>query len=262
MAETKKKTTKSGSKTTKTKTTKTKAVEKEIVNAAEKPIEAAGEAQAVETANVSPEAKASVREPEITQSQYNAEIADLKQMVASLQAQLAEKNAQQVQVVQVAPDAEKVHFLFMAEVADDNVYNVGPSGMYGRVVGKTGNFFVPKNELSRVSDPMFRLLLDRRWIVVVDGLDAEEREMWGVNYKEGEVLDRKAFAKMLDIYPALCPDHKEMVAKRYADAYAAGNRKLVKRETVVALNKLSDKDSKAQKAFAEIIEKMNEEDAR
>lgn len=240
--------------TTKKTTTKPKVVEPEVVEAVE------------ETPVVEPE-KVVVLEP--AEPSYNEQIAEMQKMIAELQAQLAQKESQAPQVIQVVNDTEKVHFLFMAEVADDNVYLVGPSGMYGRVVGKTGTFFVPKSELSRVSDPLFRQMLDRRWIVVLDGLNEEERELWGVNYKEGELLDRRAFTRMIDLgdeiietYQALCPDHKEMVAKRFAEAYAEAQHGKVKRETVVALNKMSDKGSKAQMAFAEIIEKMNEEDAK
>lgn len=169
-------------------------------------------------------------------------------------------------VIQVAPDTEKVHFLWQAPVADDNVVLFGEGGMYGRITGKTGSFFVPKNELSRILDSMTRLFLEKRWLLVLDGMTDEEREALGVNYKEGEVLDKRAFAKMvdlgdeiLDIFPALCDSHKDMVGQRFYEAWTAGNP-AVKRETVVALLRQSKESGHEVKAFSAIIEEMNEKD--
>ena len=196
------------------------------------------------------------------------EIEELKKQVAAMQEML--KQAQSApQVVQVAPqEIEKVHCLFEAEVADDNIFSLGENGRYGRIIGKTGSFFIPKNELSSVMDAQFRSMLENRWIIIVSGLTDEEREAFGVDYKEGEYLDKKAFAKMVDmgeeileIYPKLCKGHQEMVAKRYYEAYMSGNPK-VTREIVVELNKLSKKAGSEKGDFTGIIELMNEADTK
>ena len=158
-----------------------------------------------------------------------------------------------------------VRFLFMAEVSDENEFFVGDGGFYGRIVGKTGTFWVPKAELSRVMDGMFRLLMQRRWIIVVSGLTDEEREAYGVNYHDGEVLDEKAFAKMveledkiLEIYPSLCEGHRKMVAKRYNDAWKAKNPH-VRRDVVVALNQMSKELDGGDGDFRAIVAAMNDE---
>lgn len=196
------------------------------------------------------------------------EIEELKKQLAEMQEML--KQAQFApQVVQVAPqEAERVHFLFEAEVADDNIFSPGENGRYGRIIGKTGSFYVPKNEISSVMDAQFRSMLENRWIIVVSGLSEDEREAFGVDYKEGEYLDKKAFAKMVDlgdemleIYPKLCKGHQEMVAKRYYEAYKNGNPK-VTRELVVELNKLSRKAGSEKGDFIGIIEMMNEADTK
>lgn len=169
-------------------------------------------------------------------------------------------------VIQVAADTEKVHFLWQAPVADDNVVLFGEGGMYGRITGKTGSFFVPKSELSRILDSMTRLFLENRWLIVLDGLNEEEREALGVNYKPGEVLDKRAFRSMvdmgdeiLDIFPKLCDSHKEMVGQRFYEAWCAGDPH-IKRETVVELLKMSRASGKEIKGFSAIIEEMNEKD--
>ena len=203
------------------------------------------------------------------------EIEELKRQLAEQQKMFADmqemlKKAQSApQVVQVAPqEAEKVHCLFEAEVADDNIFSLGENGRYGRIIGKTGSFFIPKNELSSVMDAQFRSMLENRWIIIVSGLTDEEREAFGVDYKEGEYLDKKAFAKMVDmgeeileIYPKLCKGHQEMVAKRYYEAYLNGNPK-VTRDIVVELNKLSKKAGSDKGDFTGIIELMNEADTK
>ena len=203
-----------------------------------------------------------------TVDKRDLEIEELKKQVAAMQEML--KKAQYApQVVQVAPqEAEKVHCLFEAEVADDNIFSLGENGRYGRIIGKTGSFFIPKNELSSVMDAQFRSMLENRWIIIVSGLTDEEREAFGVDYKEGEYLDKKAFAKMVDmgeeileIYPKLCKGHQEMVAKRYYEAYLSGNPK-VTRELVVELNKLSKKAGSEKGDFIGIIERMNEADTK
>ena len=170
------------------------------------------------------------------------------------------------QIVQISADTERVHFLWQAEVSDENVYEVGPNGMYGRIVGKTGNFSVPKSDLSRVMDAMFRLLIKKRWIIALDGLTDDERDAYGVNYKEGELLDKKAFARMvelgndiLEIYPKLCAGHREMVAKRYHEAFL-NKSQYVTRDIVVELNRMSKKYGSKDGDFYDIIEAMNAAD--
>lgn len=198
------------------------------------------------------------------------EIEELKKQLAKMQELLKQANeANKAPVIQVTtPESERVHFLYQAEVADDNVFFVGENGMYGKITGKSGSFFVPKNDLSRVNDGLFRYMLEKRWIIAVSGLTDDEREALGVNYKEGEYLDKRAFAKMVDlgeemleIYPKLCEGHKEMVAKRFYEAYRNGNPK-VTRKLVVELNNLSKAAGSAKGDFNAIIEAMNAAEAR
>lgn len=212
-----------------------------------------------------------VEKEAIAQKLYTEEeVAEIARQAAASAVAEAMKNVPQTtpQIVQYGADAQKVHFLWMAEVADDNAVQFGDGGMYGSIVGKTGSFYVPKSDLSRILTSMNRKFLDDRWLIVVSGLDDEEREALGVNYHEGELLDRKAFAKMvelgdelLELYPALCEGHKQMVAQRYADAFAAGSP-YVTRERAVRLNEMSRREGHERGDFVHIVEEMNERDAR
>lgn len=223
------------------------------------------------TAFEAPADEVTVEKEAAAQKLYTAdEVAEIARQAAASAVAEAMKNMPQTvpQIVQYGADAQKVHFLWMAEVADDNTVQFGDGGMYGSIVGKTGSFYVPKSDLSRILTSMNRKFLDDRWLIIVSGLDDEEREALGVDYREGELLDRKAFAKMvelgdelLELYPALCEGHKQMVAQRYADAFAAGSP-YVTRERVVKLNDLSRREGHERGDFIHIIEEMNERDAR
>lgn len=186
----------------------------------------------------------------------------LQKQMEALQEQLMA--LQRPQVIQVAPDTERVHFLWQAEVADYNLVTFGPGGMYGSITGKTGTFSVPKNELSRILDDRTRRMIARRWLIVLDGLTDEERESLGVDYKEGEILDRKVFARMVnlpkdeicEIYSKLCDTHKEMVARRYYEEYQNRNE-AVTREKVIALRDMTRDMGLDIQAFQQILVEMN-----
>ena len=211
------------------------------------------------------------KETAAAENAVEKEAAALKEQNDFLMKQLAEIRAEldaakKPQIIQLADDTAKVNFLWQAEVADDNVQVFGEGGIYGNIVGKTGTFSVPKSQLSRLMTAMNRMFIDRRWLIVLDGLDDAEREMMGVNYKEGELLDRQAFAKMvelgdqmLEIYPLLCDSHKEIVSKRYHEAYMNGDPH-VTREIIVELSKLAKKAGRGDD-FRDIIEDMNAADA-
>ena len=236
------------------------------VNAAE-----GKDAQEVTSADVMPDKKAYPERP-TEPVMYTAEQVQqmMKEAAAAAVAEALKNIPQQAapQIVQVSTSAEQVHFLWMAPVADDNVVQFGDGGMYGNIVGKTGSFYVPKPDLSRILTEMNRRFMAQRWLLVVSGLTDEEREALGVDYKPGEVLDKRAFAKLvelgdqlLNIYPALCEGHKVMAAQMYADAYRQGSR-YVTRERTVKLNALSKRKGHEKGDFIAIIEDMNEKDTK
>lgn len=203
----------------------------------------------------------------------DAAIERLEKIVADLQAQLAQRTPQ---VVQVMADTERVVMRFNAEVADDNLTVFGQDGMYGQVTGKTGTVTVPKSEWSRFYNESVRNMIARRWLIVLSGFDERERELYGCNYKSGEILDETAFHKLLDmgrdlisIFPVLCEEHQAMVASRFISAYGDGDERVNDRELVVALNEMSKEtyrhldrnDSRRKGLFYPIIEDMNDKEA-
>lgn len=186
--------------------------------------------------------------------------------------------AAKTQVVQVSADSEKVVMRFQAEVSDDNECVFGENAKFGKIVGKRGILTVDKTDfLSSFRDGNVKWMLDNRWLVVLSGLTEEEAELYGVKYKPGEVLDEKAFVKLLDmsdeelesIYPKLCKSYKEMVARRFVtDWMNGGAHTNGRRELIAKLNAISKEDYKdlpngdmrRKGAFAPIIEEMNKQD--
>lgn len=181
------------------------------------------------------------------------------------------------QVIQYTGDSEKVIMRFQAEVADDNVAEFGQGGMFGKVTGKRGTIQIPKSEFSRFYNDQTKWMLEKRWLVVLSGLTDEEREIYGVKYRDGEVLDDMAFAKMLDmtdeemlkVFPALCDSCREMVARRFRDAYTKRDHRVVGRLNLVrelnrmskeSYNGLPENDNRKKGLFAPLLADMAEEE--
>lgn len=216
----------------------------------------AAEAEAAEKAAAKAEAKKAAEEADKLK-QLEALVRAQAETIEQLKGEIQKGTTINLAAV---PAEERVVFLWQAPVADYNEITFGVNGRYGRIVGPTGTFFVPKSELSQVLDAPTRHYIDIRWLIVLSGLDEQEREMLGCNYKKGEYLSKDAFMKVadmgddiLDIYPGLCKSHKDIVAKFYFEAWREG--KDLKRETVIKLNKLSGSE-----AFKTIIEEMNARD--
>ena len=209
-----------------------------------------------------------VKEPEKNPEveALKAQLAETQRMLEMMQAQLA---VARPQVVQVMADTEKVALRWQAEVAEENVLALGPNGTYGTITGQTGYASVPKSEWSKFLDESMKGFIKKRMLIVLSGLSDDERETYGCMYREGELLDEKAFQKMLDmgeemiaVFPALCHEHKEMVARRFVSGYANNHPSAHNRKLVVALNELSKQDPLFPKkgAFSSIIEQMNASD--
>ena len=211
-----------------------------------------------------PVAVEAVEEPK-AEAKANAEMDALKEQI-ELQKQQIEMLKAQIsatpQVIQISNDTERVDFLWLAPVADENELLIG-GGVYGKITGKVGNFSVPKNELSRVLDAATRDYLESRWLLILGGLTEEERIQYGVDYKAGEVLDKQLFIRLMDlqdeivdIYKGLCDESRKIVAKMYHEAYIdPAKRPKVKRANVVAMNKIAP-----QAGLKAIIEAMNAEE--
>lgn len=180
------------------------------------------------------------------------ELEALRRRVAELEA-AARKTA--------APADGVVELTFLASVSPNNVCSLGD---YGSLNGVGGYIEIPRKEFGgKFMTPVVRSLLRDRSLIVCSGLSAEERKRYGVDYREGELLDMSAFDRLLDMPPAeltklfakLCPEHKEFAATRFITAYEKGDNR-VSREKIEPLNDIS-KEINPKGMFRPILEGMN-----
>ena len=166
--------------------------------------------------------------------------------------------------MQVAKD-EYVTVLFVGAIAQGTTVSMPK---WGQITYAGGMLDIPKKEfLQGIGVQVNAALLRERQIIVISGLNDEERRRFGVDYKEGEYLTDKALyeligykkEKVCDIFKKLCDEHKRIVAKIYISAYFEKQDSRVNRETVKALNDLSKKVDKAG-LFTPIIEDMGRKD--
>ena len=199
--------------------------------------------------------------PEQEKKTYSAD--EVQALLAAMQAQIdALKKAGLAQAP--AKEKERVVFRWQAPVAKENVLEIGPGGRFATITGPEQTFSVPKEELSVILTAQIRHLLDLRWLIVLSGLDEYELEAIGCNYKPGEVLDKQAFHRLVDlgeeivpIYGQLCEGNREIVAKALYETWTQDRGK-IRRDIVNELRKLDPE----QGAFRKIIEEMTEREAK
>lgn len=194
---------------------------------------------------------AAQKEP-LTAGEGESELEALRRRVAELEA-AARKTA--------APADGVVELTFLASVSPNNVCSLGD---YGSLNGVGGYIEIPRKEFGgKFMTPVVRSLLQDRSLIVCSGLSEEERKRYGVDYREGELLDMSAFDRLLDMPPAelnklftkLCPEHKEFAATRFITAYEKGDNR-VSREKIEPLNDIS-KEINPKGMFRPILDGMN-----
>lgn len=169
--------------------------------------------------------------------------------------------AQQPAVVQIAPQKEEmVTLLYMGAVAEGSRVNLGEK--LGEIMGRGGTRTISKTVFFENMTPnVINRLKDRR-LIVMDGLTDEERERYGVNYKDGELVSKDIYYKLLDldedavvsIFKKACFRHKQLIASLYGDAYNAGDNR-INQPLIEKLQKASKEVDKAG-MFTAILKDM------
>lgn len=153
-------------------------------------------------------------------------------------------------------DDDMVTMLYLAEVSPDDTLILPGYGS----LRPHGYLQVPKREFgSKFMSTLARKLIDRRFLIVVSGLDEEEQERWNCRYKPGEILSEKVFDKMLqmpidelcEIFRHLCREHRQFIVTRFITAAERKDNR-VSLDKAVALNKISMEDG--EDLFRPIIE--------
>ena len=161
-------------------------------------------------------------------------------------------------------EAPMVKLLYLDSVIANNEIPIGG----GRVISGSGRRFSVK-----LSDfegtfltPLVMKLLKKRKFIVLDGLNKEQREQYGVDYTQGEVLLNEGLFnwfftgpvnEVKAVFADLCPEHRELVSARFLEAFEEGDNRMT-RDRIEALNAISKKDYPDGKgAFTPILEAIN-----
>lgn len=174
---------------------------------------------------------------------------DVQKMIAKAVAEaLAGVHQQSPQVILKEKD-EEVTLLYMGCVAEGSKVHLGAS--LGDIQGRGGMLTLPKRLfLQNMNDNVLRRLKDRR-LIVIDGLDENERERYGLNYTDGELVSQDIYYKLFslnddtvcDIFDKACYRHKQLIATLYYDEYVNGGQKATQ-PLIQRLNELSKKEEK------------------
>lgn len=168
--------------------------------------------------------------------------AELDAMIAAAVQQAIANYAPAPLPAQTAGDSV-VTVLFIAEVSKENQLELPGYG----AMRPNSYLEIPKKEFGgKFMSPLVRLLIDKRHLLVVDGLTEDERIRWNCDYKDGEVLSERVFDHMLDfdttqlcdIVAHLCDEHKRFVCRRITQARVDKDNRL-SLDRVKAVNALT-----------------------
>ena len=152
--------------------------------------------------------------------------AEIKALIAAAVAEAMANNAPAKPETPVSDGL--VTLLFIGGIAPGTVVALEGLGK----IPRDGNILtVPKKDFFMNLGASTDRLLQKRKLIVVDGLTDDERERYGVLYKEGELLSADMYQKLLTfpadklgaIYKGLCKEHREIVRRVFNTAYLDGN---------------------------------------
>ena len=130
---------------------------------------------------------------------------------------------------------------------------------------------VPKKDFFANLGPTADTLLRKRKLIVVDGLNEDERARYGVLYKEGELLSADRYQKLLDfdaerlheIYAVLCAEHREIVTRVFHSAFLDGDKRVnpAKLKALIQVDKKNGvKKSPLTMMYRTLTENIEDED--
>lgn len=165
-------------------------------------------------------------------------------------------------IVNVAQN-EYVGLLFLGTIAPGTSVGLGKLGK----INRPGTILdVPKKEfIQSLGVPVIDYLLQKRSLIVVSGLTDDERERFGLAYKEDELLTQKMFFNLFSysddeickIFKNVCPQHKRIIATMYISEYFDNHNNKINMTTVKKLNQMS-KEVYKDGLFTPILKSMGQ----
>ncbi|PWM20093.1 MAG: hypothetical protein DBX49_01185 [Clostridia bacterium] len=165
----------------------------------------------------------------------------------------------------IAPKEPMVKMLYIDSCIPNNQIPIGK----GRVITGSGKTFsVTLTDFEgEFMTAFIQKLIKKRKIIVLDGVTEDMRIQYGCKYAEGEIIKNEGIFDYLLNCPAaeaerlfgeLCPEHRELVARRFMEAFENGDNRL-DRARIEALNAISKGDAAdGVGAFTPILKALNE----
>lgn len=169
---------------------------------------------------------------------------EVNEMIRQALADFAKTQANsQSPIIQVAKAEESVTLMFTDTIAKGSVVALGN---LGQINSSFGTIDIPKKDFKQGKNSLVDKLLEKRKLVVLNGLTDEEAQRYGVEYKDGELLSQTDYYKLLDfptpeivrLFSKLCETHQRVVATTFITAYQRGDKR-VTQEKVKAINDVS-----------------------
>ena len=159
------------------------------------------------------------------------------------------------------PEDENVSLYFLSVCAVNN-----EAELPGYGVIRPGQYLeIPKKEFfGKFMSPQVRKFIEKRRLLVLDGLSEQERRRYNCDYKRGEILTEHALETILDmplsglteLFRALGKDHKIFVARYINSIVDEAQRKGVRIDNRISLDLLRTLNSAAMADFPEGIFKQ------
>lgn len=159
------------------------------------------------------------------------------------------------------PEDENVSLYFLSVCAVNN-----EAELPGYGVIRPGQYLeIPKKEFfGKFMSPQVRKFIEKRRLLVLDGLSEQERRRYNCDYKRGEVLTEHALETILDmplsglteLFRALGRDHKIFVARYINSIVDEAQRKCVRIDNRISLELLRSLNSAAMADFPDGIFKQ------
>ena len=200
-------------------------------------------------------------EPVKVEEKVTISRSELDALIASA---VASAMQNQPTVIQAAPVENPVVLLFLGGIMPGSTVALGELGSIYR---DGGTLTVSKEAFFSKLNSTAELMLRTRQLIVVSGLNDEERERYGVRYGENELLTEKTYGRLLVyepeelkvIYKALCPEHRAIAAKVFASAVYENDGRATP-EKIKALARIDRDEGIKESAFREMLKSIEPEE--
>lgn len=181
---------------------------------------------------------------------------ELDALIASAVASALAKN--NAPAIQVAPVEDPVILLFLGGIMSGSTVALGE---LGNIYRDGGTLTVSKENFFSKLNGTAEYMLRTRQLIVVSGLNDEERERYGVLYGENELLTEKTYGRLLSyepeelktIYSSLCKQHRAIVAKVFRSGMDNEDGRVTK-EKLKMLAKIDRESGNAQSSFKTMLD--------